>query len=155
MSKESLQKEGPDIEYTKMCGFSDEQIEAIQGMGSMLPRGTIWRLRKRTPKEIIAKIKGKYGPAIKADTANFTEALNDKELHPNAVEDYKKLIRNSIKKDIQIANELNDPELLRQANKELEIFSSIEKNRDKLTEMELDDISRSSAPPTQPLDSSI
>lgn len=136
MTKECSQNEGPDVELMRKYGFSDDQIKAMNGMGAMMPRGTIWRLLKRTPEEIIEKLQKEYGPAIKTEASNFTEALNNPSKFPDTVKGYTGLIRNSLRKDLKIALKLNDEELIKESLKNIRAFFEASNDPDiQLSEM--------------------
>ncbi len=154
-----MPNKGTDIELSRKYGLSDEQIEAMQGMDSILPRTSIWRFRKKTPEQITQSVQN-YAPAFVAYTAAFSEVLHNPGLRERFNEGYIKLIRNSIKADLKIAIQLDDEELLMKAFEDITTLFDTSQNPDKQVEMLLskrssDQSTQSSIPPPPHLDSSI
>ncbi|MBU0728003.1 hypothetical protein KKA95_04940 [Patescibacteria group bacterium] len=98
--------EGPDTKLARKYGLNDDQIEALGGMGSIIPRASIWRFQKKSAEQIRGSIE-RYSDSYLAATQLFVDALN--EGGPSlecANKQLIKLTRLAIKRDIEIRAEL-------------------------------------------------
>jgi hypothetical protein len=74
----STQNKDPVVELAKEFGLNDEQIKAMNGMGSFMPPSVIRRFRNKSPQQIAEAVQ-RYAPVFIASTQIFTEALGNPE----------------------------------------------------------------------------
>ena len=99
-------------ELIKKYGLSDEQIEAMGGLWTNMPRPILWRFRKHTPDEIrdLTEI---FAENVIKETRVLVEALNKQKTNPELLEsvnhDLIRIMRNAERKDRVIERELKNP----------------------------------------------
>jgi hypothetical protein len=74
VEKKLVSNRDPVIELAKEFGLSDEQIKAMNGMGSLLPPSVISRFRHKSPQKI-NEIVCRYAPIIMSSSQAFNESL--------------------------------------------------------------------------------
>lgn len=97
--------EGADKKLARKYGLDNNQIEALGGMRSIVPRSTMWRFRKKSAEQIRISVE-RYSNAYLAATQLFVDALFSRKGLDEANVQLAKLTRLAIEKDLEIEEEL-------------------------------------------------